>query len=228
MLIPSIDLMDGKVVQMSHGESHSMDLTDFEPWLKKFEKYPLVHVTDLNGTIRKGSNSALVTKLTARLPCQVGGGITSVEAARAMLAAGAKRVVVGSALISDDKVDTAFAKKMSDEIGAKNLVFSVDTKHGLIAVSGWTKTVPITAEDAIRALEPFCKAFLHTHIDDNPRGSMGGGFPMVEARELCKVTKKHLMVGGGIRSLDEVTELDALGIDAIVGTAIYSGVIAIT
>ncbi|MCU1285998.1 MAG: Phosphoribosylformimino-5-aminoimidazole carboxamide ribotide isomerase [Acidobacteriales bacterium] len=228
MLIPSIDLMDGKVVQLSHGESRSLDLTEFEPWLKKFEKYPLVHVTDLDGAMRQGSNATLVAKLTKRLPCQVGGGITNVESARAMLAAGAKRVVLGSALISDDKVDTAFAKKISDEIGAKNLVFSVDTKQGLIAVSGWRKTVPITAEDAIRALEPFCKAFLHTHIDDAPRGSMGGGFPMVEARELCKVTKKHLMVGGGIRSMDEVRDLDALGIDAVVGTAIYSGVIQIT
>src|SRR3954453_12849942 len=130
MLIPSIDLMDGKLVQLSHGESRSPDIAEFEPWVKKFEKSPLVHVTDLDGAMRKGSNAAIVTKLTSRLPCQVGGGITNVESARAMLTAGAKRVVVGSALIADDKVDVDFAKKMSEEIGVKNLVFSVDTKHG--------------------------------------------------------------------------------------------------
>jgi phosphoribosylformimino-5-aminoimidazole carboxamide ribotide isomerase len=227
MLIPSIDLMGGKIAQIAHGEHRELELSEFEPWIKKFEKYPLVHITDVDGAMRQGSNSALVSKLTARLTCQVGGGITSVEIAREFLAAGAKRVVVGSALISNDKVDVEFAKKISEAIGADKLVFSVDTKHGLIAVSGWRKTVPITAEDAIRVLEPYCKAFLHTHVDDSPRGSMGGAFPIAEARELCKVTKKHLMVGGGIRSMDEVTELDAMGVDSVVGSAIYSGIMAV-
>jgi phosphoribosylformimino-5-aminoimidazole carboxamide ribotide isomerase len=227
MLIPSIDLMDGKIVQLAHGQSRELTFAEFEPWIKKFEKYPLVHITDVDGAMRKGSNRALVSQFTTRLTCQVGGGITSVEIAREVLASGAKRVVVGSALISNEKIDTEFAKKISAEIGADKLVFSVDTKHGAIAVSGWRKTVPITAEDAIRALEPYCKAFLHTHVDDSPRGSMGGGFPIAEARELCKVTKKHLMVGGGIRSLDEVTALDAMGIDSVVGSAIYAGVLVV-
>jgi phosphoribosylformimino-5-aminoimidazole carboxamide ribotide isomerase len=227
MLIPSIDLMDGKIVQLAQGQSREIEFADFEPWIKKFEKYPLVHITDVDGAMRQGSNRKLVSQFTARLTCQVGGGITSVELAREVLAAGAKRVVVGSALIAGEKVDTTFAKKMADEIGADKLVFSVDTKHGVLAVSGWRKTVPITAEDAIKALEPYCKAFLHTHVDDSPRGSMGGGFPIAEARELCKVTKKHLMVGGGIRSLDEVTELDAMGVDSVVGSAIYAGVIQV-
>jgi phosphoribosylformimino-5-aminoimidazole carboxamide ribotide isomerase len=227
MLIPSIDLMGGKIVQQAHGQGHELSLADFEPWIKKFERYPLVHITDVDGAMRQGSNSELVSKLTARLTCQVGGGITSVETARAALASGAKRVVVGSALIKDDKVDVEFAKEISKAIGPEKLVFSVDTKHGLVAVSGWRKTVPITAEDAIKALEPYCKAFLHTHVDDAPRGSMGGGFPMAEARELSKVTKKHLMVGGGIRSLDEVTQLDAMGVDSVVGSAIYSGIMPV-
>src|SRR5436190_2128420 len=114
MLIPSIDLMGGKVVQLSHGQSHALELTEFEPWIKKFEKYPLVHITDVDGAMRQGSNAALVAKLAARLTCQVGGGIISVDTARAALAAGAKRVVVGSALIKDDKVDVDFAKKISE------------------------------------------------------------------------------------------------------------------
>ena len=155
MLIPSIDLMGGKIAQIAHGEHRELELNEFEPWIKKFEKYPLVHITDVDGAMRQGSNSALVSKLTARLTCQVGGGITSVEIAREFLEAGAKRVVVGSALMSNDKVDVDFAKKISEAIGADKLVFSVDTKHGLIAVSGWRKTVPITAEDAIHILDPY-------------------------------------------------------------------------
>src|SRR6266404_2464124 len=116
MLIPSIDLMDGKIVQLSHGQSHELELSEFEPWIKKFEKYPLVHIVDIDGAMRQGSNAAVVAKLTARLTCQVGGGITNVESARAALSSGAKRVVVGSALIKDDKVDVEFAKSISKAI----------------------------------------------------------------------------------------------------------------
>lgn len=228
MLIPSIDLMGGKIVQLghgihAHGQAKDVELAEFEPWLKKFEKFPLVHVVDLDAAMRQGSNKELLAKLTKRLPCQVGGGASSVQIAKDMLAAGAKRVVVGSALVSNEKIDTEFAKRLSGDIGPEKLVFSVDTRQGLLTVGGWKKTVPITAEDAIRALEPYCKAFMHTHVEDSAMGSMGGGFPMPEARELCKVTKRHLMVAGGIRSMDEVAELDAMGVDAIVGMAIYSG-----
>ena len=229
MLIPTIDLMGGKVVQLTHGQHNELAFADFEPWIKKFEKLPLVHIVDLDAAMRQGSNRPLVTKLASRLTAQVGGGVDSVESVRALLAAGAKRVVVGSALVaaSNDKLDIEFAQRLSEQIGADKLVFSVDTKQGLLAVSGWRKTVPITAEDAIRALEPYCKAFLHTHVDDSSKGSMGSAFPISEARELCKVTKKHLMVAGGIRTMDEITELDAMGVDAVVGTAIYSGALAV-
>lgn len=233
MLIPSIDLMGGKIVQMGHGSAvhggpaQEVGIADFEPWITKFEKFPLIHVVDLDAVLRKGTNKELLAELTKRLPCQVGGGASTVERIREMLAAGAKRVVVGSALVSNERIDTEFAKRVSGEIGADKLVFAVDTKQGLLALGGWKRTVPITAEDAIRALEPYCKAFMHTHVDDAAMGTMGGGFPMAEARDLCKVTKKHLMVAGGIRSMDEVAELDALGIDAIVGMAIYSGALAV-
>lgn len=232
MLIPSIDLLGGKIVELghghfAHGEAKEVDIAGFEPWIKKFEKFPLIHVVDLDAAMRQGSNEKLLKQLTSRLPCQVGGGAATVDKAKQMLAAGAKRVVVGSALVQNEKIDTEFAKKLAGEVGADKLVFAVDTKQGLLTVGGWKKTVPITADDAIRALEPYCKAFMHTHVDDSATGSMGGGFPMSEARDLCKVTKRHLMVAGGIRSMDEVAELDALGIDAIVGMAIYSGTLAV-
>jgi phosphoribosylformimino-5-aminoimidazole carboxamide ribotide isomerase len=228
MLIPSIDLMGGKIVQMGHGmhlhggAAKDVDIAEFEPWIKKFEKFPLVHVVDLDAAMRQGSNRKLVSQLTARLTCQVGGGASSVDIAKEMLSAGAKRVVVGSALVQNERIDTEFAKRLADQVGSDKLVFSVDTRQGLLTVGGWKKTVSITADDAIRALEPYCKAFMHTHVDESPTGSMSG-FPMSEARELCKVTKRHLMVAGGIRSMDEVAELDVLGVDAIVGMAIYSG-----
>jgi phosphoribosylformimino-5-aminoimidazole carboxamide ribotide isomerase len=222
MLIPCIDLMDGKIVQLVHGKKKALEFTDAEPWVRKFEKYPLVHIVDLDAAKREGSNREVIATLTKRLHCQVGGGISSVAIARDVLAAGAKRVVIGSALISGEKINIEFAKEMANEIGSDKLVFSVDTKDGKLAINGWRETVPITVENAIAALNPYCQAFLYTHVDTE--GCMSG-FPMHVARQLTKLTSKKLIVGGGVRSLAEVDELDAMGADAVVGMAVYSGLI---
>lgn len=224
MLIPSIDLMGGKIVQLAHGESKSLEFADFEPWIKKFERYPLVHVVDLDAARREGSNRALVEKLSKRLHCQVGGGVATAEIAKQFLEAGAKRVVIGSGVIKDEKIDHEFASGMAAKVGADKVVYAVDTRHGLITVSGWRKTVQITLEEAIQQLEPYCTAFMHTHVDTDAGMS---GLPINVARDLVKLTKKHLIVGGGIRTVDEVAELDALGVDAVVGMAIYSGEMAV-
>jgi phosphoribosylformimino-5-aminoimidazole carboxamide ribotide isomerase len=224
MLIPCIDLMGGKVVQLVQGEKKALEFTDAEPWIRKFEKYPLVHIVDLDAAKREGSNREFVSFLSKQLHCQVGGGISSIAIAREVLAAGAQRVVVGSALISGEKIDIEFAKKLADEIGPDKLVFSVDSKAGQVAVNGWRATVPIIAENAIAILDPYCHSFLYTHVDTE--GCMSG-FPMHVARQLTKATSKKLIVGGGICSTAEVDELDALGVDAVVGMAIYSGAMAI-
>ena len=96
MLIPSIDLMAGKIVTMVQGEKHALDFTDFEPWIKKFEKYPIVQVVDLDAAMRQGSNRGIVKDLCKRLHCQVGGGISTVEIAKEILDAGAKKVIISA------------------------------------------------------------------------------------------------------------------------------------
>lgn len=221
MLIPSIDLMDGKIVQLVQGEKKALEFTDFEYWIKRFERYPLVQVVDLDAAMHKGSNLEAVTQLTQRLPCQVGGGIATAAIARQVLQAGAHRVIIGSALFPDGKVDANFAAELLGEFGIQKLVFSVDSKHGRIAVRGWKDSVALSAMDAVAELEPYCGAFLYTHIDTE---GMMTGFPAPVARELRAATKRQLIVAGGIRSLDEVAALDALGCDAVVGMALYSGV----
>ena len=220
MLIPSIDLMGGKIVQLVHGEKLALEIDDFEPWIKKFEKYRLVHVVDVDAARREGSNRKLVEELSKRLSCQVGGGVATAEIAREFLDAGAKRVVIGSGVIKDEKLNLEFAADVAAKVGADKVVYAVDTRHGLITVSGWRKTVPITLEDAVIALGPYCTAFMHTHVDTD---AGPGGYPMNLARDLVKITKNHVIVGGGISTADEVAELDSMGVDAVVGMAIYSG-----
>jgi phosphoribosylformimino-5-aminoimidazole carboxamide ribotide isomerase len=224
MLIPSIDLMGGKIVQLIGGEKKALEFDDFEPWIQKFEKYPLINLVDLDAVFHQGSNRGLVDQLTKRLKCQVGGGIRTAEDALKVLEAGAHRVVVGSAAFKEGKVNHEFVNQMSEAVGRKRLVFAVDSRHGRVAINGWRTVLELTAEDAMKELEPYCKAYVYTHIDIE--GTMSG-FPTTIARDLRAATKRQLIVAGGIKTLEQVAELDAMEIDSIVGMAIYSGTIKI-
>jgi phosphoribosylformimino-5-aminoimidazole carboxamide ribotide isomerase len=220
MLIPSIDLLGGRIVQLVQGEKLRLAFDDFEYWIEKFTRFPLVQLIDLDAAMRQGENSALVEQIAKRLPVQAGGGIHTVERARQVLEAGAKRVIVGSALFSGEgTVNTEFAAKLAESVGAERVVAGIDTKNGRIAVKGWKAQVELTPDEAIPQLEPYAAAFLYTHVDTE--GTMRG-FPAGVAARLRKLTKKQLIVAGGIRSQQEVDALDALGADAVVGMAVYT------
>ena len=220
MLIPSIDLLGGRIVQLVQGEKLRLAFDDFEYWIEKFSKYPLVQLIDLDAAMRQGENAKLVEQIAKRLPVQAGGGIHTVERARQVLDAGARRVIVGSALFSaEGTVNTEFAAGLAESVGAERVVAGIDTKNGRIAVKGWKAQVELTADDAIPELEPYAAAFLYTHVDTE--GTMQG-FPIDVAARLRKLTKKQLIVAGGIRSQKEVDQLDALGADAVVGMAVYT------
>jgi phosphoribosylformimino-5-aminoimidazole carboxamide ribotide isomerase len=222
MLIPSIDLMGGKIVQLVQGEKKALEFDDFEPWVERFSRFPLVQLVDLDAAIgqrdAQGNNRDLVRSLVQRLPCQVGGGIRTTEIAQELLAAGAKRVVIGSSLIKDGRVDVAFAEALARLVGTDKLVFAVDSKGGRVAIRGWRQTTEISAVEMILALEPWCGAFLYTNIDTE---GLLLGMPLEIVSELRRATNKELIVAGGIRTEDEVERLDAMGVDAVVGMAIY-------
>jgi len=222
MLIPSIDLMNGQIVQLVQGEKLKLAFDDFDYWIERFSKYPLVQLIDLDAAMRQGDNRALISQFTQKLPCQVGGGLRSAEDAQKMLDLGAKRVIFGSSLFGgeDGPVNKKFAAELQKTIGEEKLVFSVDTKNGRVAVKGWKDSVDLTPEEAVTWLEPYCEAFLYTHVDTE--GTMQG-FPMNVAAILRATTARQLIVAGGIRSQAEVDDLDAMGVDAVAGMAVYSG-----
>jgi len=219
MLIPSIDLMGGKIVQLVQGERKALEFDDFDFWIERFAGYPMVQVIDLDAAKRIGSNRAQVEILMGRLPCQVGGGIHSVRAARELLAAGAKRVILGSALLRGDTVHVEFAERLAEAAGVEKLVFALDARAGRVAVRGWQKLTAISPPQMVRALEPYCNAFLYTHIETE---GLLCGIPLDAVRVLRGATSRSLIVAGGIRSMEEVEALDVLGVDAVVGMAIYT------
>jgi len=220
MLIPSIDLMGGKIVQLVQGERKALQFDDFDYWIQRFSEYPLVQLIDLDAAMGKGDNREAIAMICKRLPCQAGGGIRTVERARELLALGAKRVILGSALLKEGAIDTELAQAAAQALTPDHLTFAIDSRRGKIAIQGWTQSTPVTPAEMIGNLDPYCSAFLYTHIDTE--GTMTG-FPMDVARELAGLTSKRLIVAGGIRSREEVAQLDAMGVDAVVGMAIYTG-----
>ena len=220
MLIPSIDLMDGKIVQLVQGERKALEFSDFDEWIARFSSFPMVQLIDLDAAKGQGSNAELISEFTHRLPCQVGGGIRSIAAADKTLTLGARRVIFGSALIHEGKPNTTFASTAAAALGSQSIVFAVDSKAGQVAIQGWREVVPVTPVEMIAALEPYCAAFLYTHIDTE---GLMPGIPKQVVRQLRAVTARQLIAAGGITTQQEVQELDEMGIDAVVGMAIYTG-----
>jgi phosphoribosylformimino-5-aminoimidazole carboxamide ribotide isomerase len=223
MLIPSIDLMGGKIVQLVQGEKKALEFDNLDYWIERFSKYPLVQVIDLDAARGAGNNRPIVDRIVKRLNCQVGGGIRNIETAREILDAGAGRVILGSSLLKDGKIDTQFAATLAKALGTAGLVFALDSRAGRVAIDGWRTETAITAFDMIRALEPFCETFLYTHIDTE---GLMGGIPMDTVRAIRKATSRRLIVAGGITTQQEIDNLDALGMDAVVGMALYSSKIS--
>ena len=220
MLIPSIDVMGGKVVQLVQGETKALEFDNFEQWVERFSSFPLVQLIDLDAAKGGPANSSLLEFFVRRLPCQVGGGIRSVQSARDMLELGARRVILGSTLVRDDAVNRDFAKQIAAELGSDKLTFAIDSRGGKVAIRGWREITSISPLQMVKALDPFCCAFLYTHIDGE---GLMAGLPLEPVRELRQAVTAQLIVAGGISSYEEIERLHAMGVDAVVGMALYSG-----
>jgi phosphoribosylformimino-5-aminoimidazole carboxamide ribotide isomerase len=220
MLIPSIDLQNGHVVQLVQGEKLAIEAPDAEPWIERFSRFPRVQLIDLDAARGHGDNATIVRDICRRLPCRVGGGIRSVERAREVLSSGAHAVIASSARFRDGVVDVAFARSLADAVGADRVIAAVDSRGGQIVIHGWKTVLPITAVDAVRALEPYCDEFLYTHVD---KEGLMQGTDMDAIMVVRRATSRRLTAAGGITTWDDIDRLDAAGVDAVVGMAIYTG-----
>lgn len=227
MLIPSIDLQQGRIVQLIQGEQLAIATDDIDLWMRRFSSFPVVQLIDLDAAMGRGDNDALVRRIAAALPCRVGGGVRSIARAQALIEAGAQAVIVGSRLFraSDQgPVDLPFAQALAEAIGEDRWQAAVDAKAGQVVVQGWTSTVPLTPVEAVRILEPWCGGFLYTHVD---REGLMQGTDMAAITAVQAATRRRVTAAGGITTHDEIAALDALGVDAVVGMALYTGRLAL-
>jgi phosphoribosylformimino-5-aminoimidazole carboxamide ribotide isomerase len=214
MIIPCIDLMDGKVVQLVQGRDKALEADAPLVMLRKFSAFPEIQVIDLDAAMGRGENASIVELLASRGKCRVGGGVRSVERARKLIDSGAYRVIVGTAAFTPALAQIAAA------IGRERVVVALDSKGGKVVVKGWREATEFTAEEVIGRLEPHCGGFLCTYVD---REGMMQGTDLAWFRRLRSATRHELTAAGGITTMDDIRELSKLGVHCAVGMAIYTG-----
>jgi phosphoribosylformimino-5-aminoimidazole carboxamide ribotide isomerase len=219
MIFPCIDLMDGKVVQLVQGREKALEGDSPEEMLRRFAAFPEIQVIDLDAAMGRGSNDALVRMIASRAAVRVGGGVRTVERARALLEQGARKVIVGTAAFTATGVDAAFLASLRDTIGRERLLVAVDSMGGRIVVKGWREATALTAEEVLAPLEPFCSGFLCTYVD---KEGMLQGTDLDWFRRLRAATSLELTAAGGITTMDEVRALLAMDVHAALGMAIYT------
>ena len=220
MILPCIDLMDGKVVQLIQGREKALDGPGPEEMLRRFAPFPEIQVIDLDAAIGSGSNDAIVEFLAARAVTRVGGGVRTVERGRALIAQGASKVIVGTAVFGPAGVRAEFLEPLAEAIGRERVIVALDSKNGKIVVKGWREATTLSAEEVLGLLEPYCCGFLCTYVD---KEGMLEGTDLDWFRRLRRATAHELTAAGGITTLEEIRELQRLNIHAALGMAIYTG-----
>ena len=220
MIIPCIDLMDGKVVQLVQGREKALEGDAPQAMLRKFAAFPEIQVIDLDAAMGRGSNEALVRMLASQAVTRVGGGVRTVERARTLVEQGAHRVIVGTAAFGKSGIDEAFLGALRDAVGRERLIVALDSKAGRIVVRGWQESTGLAAEEVLDALEPFCSGFLCTYVD---KEGMMQGTDLAWFQRLRTATGLELTAAGGITTMNEVRALQAMNVHAALGMAIYTG-----
>jgi phosphoribosylformimino-5-aminoimidazole carboxamide ribotide isomerase len=214
MILPCIDLMGGKVVQLVQGREKALEGDTPLAMLARFSAFPQIQVIDLDAAIGSGENDDLVELLVSRATCRIGGGVRSAERARKLVEQGAHRAIVGTAAF------TPALEEIAAAIGRERVIVALDSKEGRIVVKGWREKTEFTAEEVLKRFEPFCSGFLCTYVD---KEGMMQGTDLAWFRRLRAATNHEITAAGGITTLDEIRELQRLGIHSALGMAVYTG-----
>ena len=219
MIIPCIDLMDGKVVQLVQGREKALERS-VDEMLSAFDGFPQIQVIDLDAAMSRGSNTTLVKQIAQRATVRAGGGVRTVDRARELIEQGAYRVIIGTAAFSSSGPNTTFLRAISTAIGAERLTIALDSRAGRIVLKGWQESTEWTAVELMPQLEPYCSGFLCTYVD---KEGMMQGTDILWFQSLRRATKKELIAAGGITTLQDVRILTDLNVHCAIGMSIYTG-----
>ncbi len=220
MIIPCIDLMDGKVVQLEQGRKKVLEGKSPDEMLELFAGFPQIQVIDLDAAMGKGSNHAALQHLATRATIRAGGGVRTVARAEELLGQGAYRIIVGTAAFGPLGPNFELLAALRSAVGAERLTLALDSKGGRIVVRGWQEATRFTAAELIGQLEPYCGGFLCTYVD---KEGMMQGTDHAWFAGLRTLTRHELIAAGGITTVEDIQQLSALGIHCAVGMSIYTG-----
>jgi phosphoribosylformimino-5-aminoimidazole carboxamide ribotide isomerase len=220
MIVPCIDLLGGKVVQLEQGERMAIELDSPTEIFRQFEDFPLIHVIDLDAAKGQGNNSELVRQMARSRRARVGGGVRTIDRAKQLIDLGAEQIIVGTRAFTSEGVDHDFLQALASGIGPARTVIAVDVKHGQVAVKGWRETLDRAPADLVGELEPYCAAFLCTYVD---KEGLLQGTDLPLFLDLKRRTSRSVIAAGGITTMDEVRTLVGEGIQVALGMAIYRG-----
>lgn len=220
MIVPCIDLMGGKVVQLIQGREKALEVDSPDEMIEKFADFPEIQVIDLDAALGRGSNDELVRHIAGRAATRVGGGVRSVERFEALLTQGARKVIVGTSAFTREGINADFLSQLD----AERLIIALDSKGGRIVIKGWQEATNFTAEEVLQLLEPYCAGFLCTYVD---KEGMMQGTDLEWFRRLRSATSREITAAGGITTLEDVKALLAMNVRAALGMAIYTGRISL-
>lgn len=220
MIIPCIDLMDGKVVQLVQGRDKALEGGTVDEMLARFAAFPVIQVIDLDAAIGKGENDALVEYLASKAVTRIGGGVRTAERAQKLVQQGADKVIVGTAAFQPNGIHHALLAEIAAAVSPEKILIALDSKDGKIVIKGWRESTSLTAEAVVKQLEPYAGGFLCTYVD---KEGMMQGTNLDWFRRLRAATSREITAAGGITTYDEVRALLDMNVHAALGMAIYTG-----
>jgi len=218
MIIPSIDLMKGKVVQLTQGKNKILEIDNPFYFAGKFIGFKEVQVIDLDAAMNKGENTKKIKEISGIVNARIGGGIRSIEKAVELVDAGAKKIIIGT------KANKKFLEQLNQNISKQKIIIALDSFKGKIVTEGWQKETEETPFDLIPELEVYCNEFFFTFVE---KEGLMKGTNLKAIKQLKKTTKNEISVAGGISSIQEARKIEKLGIKPVIGMALYSGKISL-
>lgn len=225
MIIPCIDLMGGKVVQLVQGREKALEGGSADEMLARFAAFPCIQLIDLDAAIGSGENEQLVAYIAGKARTRIGGGVRSSDKAKRLLDVGASKVIVGTAAFTATGPAYAFLDSLIGAIDRSSIVIALDSLGGKVVVKGWRESTELAAEEVIRQLEPYCSGFLCTYVD---KEGMMQGTDLDWFRRLRAATSHEITAAGGITTYEDVEALEAIGVHSALGMAIYTGRLDLT
>lgn len=210
MIIPSIDLMDKKAVQLKQGKEKVLEKENVVELAKYYSRFGELAVIDLDSALEKNHhNEELISQICKIAKCRVGGGIRTIEKAKRILANGAYKIIIG----------TAANEKFLSQLPKDKLIVAIDAKNGKITTNGWQKELNSTPADFVKRFDNLCSGYLYTIVE---KEGMMAGTDMDAIRAIRKLTDKDLTVAGGIATVEQIVELQKMNVSTQLGMCIYT------